>query len=250
MLSSFSPSELRRMPCNTVLSARAPVAEKHAMKPVRLKRGSDPEASTMPTTTGTSVKYVSVVSRCERSSAEKSAVNSGVVAPMAWLKLTGMKRSEMLPPTTEAQNTTANSAIFPICFCERTYCRFTIWSAAVAYAQHVHETIWHSVRNTGYLNPYTERRYLFRSNTPMFAPYQMAMIATELSSIAAEFAPTPPPPPLPLPLAPMPPLPLPSLSFSATRLLACAGMLFTADESPPAPPWLTRLARSTNPSRA
>lgn len=57
-----------------------------------------------------------------RIAAEKRAVKKGVVAPTAWLKETGRKRSEMLPPTTVKQNTSASTEIFTSCRRDLTDC--------------------------------------------------------------------------------------------------------------------------------
>ena len=69
-----------------------------------------PDASAVPATMGTSAAYVALASRLRSSAAAKSAVNAGSVAETAWLKETGMKRSETLPATTEAQKTAESRA--------------------------------------------------------------------------------------------------------------------------------------------
>jgi hypothetical protein len=45
-----------------------------------------------------------------------TAVNSGVVAPMAWLKEMGMYLRDMLPSTMVMQNSVANKQTFHTCF--------------------------------------------------------------------------------------------------------------------------------------
>jgi hypothetical protein len=48
-------------------------------------------------------------------SSAKMAVKKGVVAPIAWLKLTGMYLSDKFPRTMVKQNMLANSATLYIC---------------------------------------------------------------------------------------------------------------------------------------
>lgn len=48
----------------------------------------------------------------------KTAVKKGVVAPMAWLKETGMYLREVLPQTTEKQKTRERAAILRNCLRE------------------------------------------------------------------------------------------------------------------------------------
>ena len=91
------------------MRALANVAEKHATKPTGWNSGSALDAIMIPKTMGTKVMYVCVLSLCRMMNKERSAVKNGVVAPMAWLKETGMNRSEMLPPTTDATKTTART---------------------------------------------------------------------------------------------------------------------------------------------
>mmetsp|Transcript_4541 Transcript_4541/g.11422 ORF Transcript_4541/g.11422 Transcript_4541/m.11422 type:complete len:244 (+) Transcript_4541:165-896(+) len=113
--SSFSFSLVSNSPCSTDFRARANVALKHARNPHRWNSGSLLLARTMPSTMGTRVPYTSMVSFWRMMNSDSSAVKKGVVAPMAWLKDTGMKRRDTLPPTTEVTNTTASTATLMKC---------------------------------------------------------------------------------------------------------------------------------------
>lgn len=83
--------------CSTDLNPRSAVARTHMMKPSMLKLGSNPDATTMPRTTGTSARYVDTVSLEPIMTKPSAAVNSGVVAPIAWLKDTGIYFNEAFP---------------------------------------------------------------------------------------------------------------------------------------------------------
>lgn len=69
--------------CNTVLKPRRAVADTQMMNPSMWKLGSKPVAMTMPRTTGTKARYVPIDSRVPRTTKLSTAVNRGVVAPMA-----------------------------------------------------------------------------------------------------------------------------------------------------------------------
>ena len=105
-----------------------------------------------------------------------SAVKNGVVAPMAWLKLTGMNRRLMFPPTTDATNTVASTATFARCLLDFRFCLGTKPDARTANDSAAHITMWHMVRKMGYLNPQTLRRYLLSRITPMLEKYQAAIM--------------------------------------------------------------------------
>ena len=105
-----------------------------------------------------------------------NAVKNGVVAPMAWLKLTGMNRSDTLPPTTDATNTTARTAIFAKCLLLFRFCLGTRPNDRVAAANTRHITMWHMVKNMGNLNPHTESKYLLSKMTPMLLKYHAAIM--------------------------------------------------------------------------
>jgi hypothetical protein len=91
-----------------------------------------PLATIIPTTTGTSDPYTGQASLFMVMAAAKTAVKKGVVAPMAWLKETGRKRREMLPPTTEVQKMTDSAQILTNWLRERMGCIGTIFSQAIA----------------------------------------------------------------------------------------------------------------------
>ena len=129
----------------------------------------------MPNTIGTSVTYVSEVSFCRMMNRLKSAVKNGVVAPIAWLKLTGMNLNEMFPPTTDATNTTARTATFARCLLDFRFCLGTNPDARTANDSAAHISMWHMVRKMGYLNPQTLRRYLLSKITPMLEKYHAAI---------------------------------------------------------------------------
>ena len=109
-------------------------------------------------------------------SSDRSAVKKGVVAPMAWLKDTGMNRRETFPPTTEATNTTANTAIFKRCLRLFRFCLGTNPKLRVAAASTKHITMWHMVKKIGNLNPQTLSKYLFKRITPMLEKYHAAIV--------------------------------------------------------------------------
>ena len=138
--SSFSFSFVSSKPCSTDLRALANVAEKHATKPTGWNSGSALDAIMIPRTMGTKVMYVCVLSLCRMMNKERSAVKNGVVAPMAWLKETGMNRSEMLPPTTDATKTTARTAILIACFLPLMACLGTTPDARTAMERNAHIT--------------------------------------------------------------------------------------------------------------
>ena len=76
------------------------------MKPIMSKLGSNPEATTMPMTTGTSARYVAMDSRAPIIMNPSAAVKSGVVAPIAWLKETGIYRKDAFPKMMAMVNAT------------------------------------------------------------------------------------------------------------------------------------------------
>ena len=105
-----------------------------------LNDGSACVAIMTPSTTGTSVRYVTQPSRRRCKTNAMTAVKNGVVAPMAWLNDTGMKRSEMLPPTTDATKTTARTAILMACFLPLMACFGTIPDARTVMERNAHMT--------------------------------------------------------------------------------------------------------------
>lgn len=64
-------------------SALAAVAVTAAAKPASWKEGSNPEATTIPTITGTKALYVLALSFLPTSRKPRTAVKAGVVAPIA-----------------------------------------------------------------------------------------------------------------------------------------------------------------------
>lgn len=87
----------------TVFRARNAAAERHAPKPNTLNEGSKRLATMMPPTIGSSAAYVAALSRLPCITSARNAVNAGLVAEMAWLKDTGMKRRDTFPRTTAAR---------------------------------------------------------------------------------------------------------------------------------------------------
>lgn len=129
---------------------------------------------------GMSVRYTSKVSFWRMMNRLSSAVKKGVVAPMAWLNETGMKRSDTLPPTTEATNTTASTATLMRWRRDLIACRCTSPLTRTPAARHAHITMWHMVRKMGYLKPHTESRYLLSRMTPMLEKYQASISVSHL----------------------------------------------------------------------
>ena len=130
--------------------------------------------------------YTSPVSFWRMMKSESNAVKKGVVAPMAWLKLTGMKRRETLPPTTLATNTTANTATFTRWRRDLRACRGAMPEARTANESERQATMWHAVRKMGNLKPHTLSRYLLSKITPMLLKYHAAIISTVYALMLGE----------------------------------------------------------------
>merc|ERR1711907_814906 len=112
-----------RTACITDLRPRQKVPPTQARNPKVWKLGSPPVVIMIPTTTGMSEMYVTRDSNLAWISAASMAVKKGVVAPIAWLKETGMYLSDTFPSTIEVTKTPASVQIFTSCDLVCTYCR-------------------------------------------------------------------------------------------------------------------------------
>lgn len=83
------------------------------------------------------------------------AVKKGVVAPIAWLKLTGMYLSDRFPKTIVRQKMVASRQILDSCFLLLRGLMGVHFPKERRYPRVEHANMWHSVKNTGRLKQQT-----------------------------------------------------------------------------------------------
>ena len=115
-----------------------------------------------------------------------NAVKKGVVAPIAWLKDTGMNLSEIFPPTTDTTNTRERTETLNMCRLFRICWRGTNPVKRTTMLRIKHESMCSIVRKIGYLKPQRLNKYLFNNNTPILDMYHDAIMQTaNVSKFAA-----------------------------------------------------------------
>mmetsp|Transcript_16340 Transcript_16340/g.42745 ORF Transcript_16340/g.42745 Transcript_16340/m.42745 type:complete len:221 (-) Transcript_16340:4-666(-) len=188
MGSSFSVGSDIRIDCTTLLSARPATASIASVNPSTWKLGSPPLAIITPTTTGTRAMYVVMFSRAPWKKYANKAVKKGVVAPIACVKDTCRYLRDAFPSTMVEQKMTARMETLTSCILLFRGLTGIQPEAEMMMPRNMQAVMWHSVRNTGCLNPVLDSRNLFPSSTRMLVAYQMMMTEMVVAVLELDIA--------------------------------------------------------------